>query len=592
MAHRTERVLIVDDNATDQALCRALLTAEGFDDSLILSAKTLAEAKVVLEGDPPHLCLIDYMLPDGRGVDLLSQINEHNSHLARLDTYISSIVVTGSGDEKLVASVFRQGAGDYVIKSDVIDHLGAAVNRALKSRSESIADRKTTMVDPVTRLLNRRAFLDKAQVLLKQHYQNGEHCALIYIDLDEFKKINDNFGHSAGDAYLYGAAHRIQRLCRDTDLSARLGGDEFVVFLRDISRCDLILKIDSWMKNNTDIFDDTFVCQSLRCSVGIAVTDLTDETSLSALITKADDAMYAAKRSGKNRYGFTGVEQLKSNKSLESFSSSHNSHHVPPTAILTALLDKEFSFMLQPIRDILTMEMESVEVLVRWSLMPNTINIEKVFDFFAEFNLDSQYFDWFIPEILSTISTWQSQGCQLLFSLNAPSSVDGCQVFLSRLVQSLTLETDYKIEPWSLNIEIKESILNTNPDFFKIFIRKMKALKIKITLDQFSRTDTNIEILAIQKFDKVKIRRYQYDADTEESFLKVLTLSSFLRMSMGCELVAVGVESLCQLKKVQKAGVDKVQGFYVGQPIAPSGTWYDFLTQVDQASDLLNKSNV
>lgn len=591
-ALKKSQVLVVEDSAIDLALSRALLEAEGFQPESIFEASKLVEAKSIIETQAPDLCLIDHQLPDGSGLELVQYISELNNRNENWKGYIASIVITGSGNENLVAQVFRGGANDYITKPEIFDKLTQSVMQVLRQRQILLATKEKNYLDSVTHMMNRNYFYDEASQLLAEHNKYKEICALIYIDLDGFKEINDTFGHVVGDAFLKAAASRISQLCRNTDLAARMGGDEFVMLLRDVSRCDLMLKIDSWIKGNSTDLLKSLPGQTLKCSVGIAVTSVEDETSLDALIESADQAMYTAKQAGKNRYAFASCHNYKPRGINEGFQSDYNAHHTPPTALLKAFDTKEFCLYFQPICDAHTLNIASLEALVRWEKMPGHFTIEKLFQYITQFHMFEKFHDWLVPTLLRQVLKWQQQGCKLLFSVNVPSCVEGCESFLKALEHGLGQKKFQTLDARAIVVELPECAYNKDPQFFKSFCARLSELGISSSLDHFSRSSTQMANLVSSKFSAIKIRQLDYQQAEQEKYVQIIKVSSFLRIALECQLIAVGVESLNCLQQVRQAGADQVQGDYVGPPLAAGHNWQEFIDQYAGINELLTLKNL
>lgn len=584
------RILIIDDSSTHVAVCRKLLLTAGVDPYFIYEAQSVKQAKKTIKDTPPDICFIDYILPDGLGSEVLDFIQLQNQKQEPLSNQIISVVMTGAGNEKLVASLFRKGAIDYLMKHDFIDRFLPAVQRAVAFYKDSVRQKELSFFDPTTKLLNRTAFLERANQILEDHYRKNQICALIFIDLDGFKDINDTYGHSAGDIYLKAAADRIQDLCRSTDLAGRFGGDEFVVLLRDISKCDLILKVDKWMKGNSSLHQDIFLENEFRCSLGVAISNQEKYQSLDDFICAADHAMYGAKKSGKNKYTFIGTQQLIVSENPISDLAGPDSY-TSPIYFLNALLNNEFMLYFQPVRDVNTLEIKMLEALVRWPEMPEDMTVEFVFNSISRFDLYDQFHEWFIPKLFEVLDNWKREGCAVSFALNAPSSKKGCESLI-RSLQSIMKERDQHIfESTCFYVEMNESLLNEDSSYIHDFQNELTTMNIACSLDQFSRSETKLANLIHRKFDHMKIRRCDFDQINDEEYESVLKISSFLRLSLGCHLIAVGVESEQDFNRVKQAGADKVQGYYLGRPMVADKPWKDFISQYSLLEELRDKES-
>lgn len=284
---RVLKILLVEDNSTDAGLVLELLR----DCSAVLAdvrhVSTIAEACDALADEAFDAVLLDLSLPDGFGIATVRRVRATAPH-------VPIVVLSGHGDEYAALAAVTEGAQEYLVKSQIDD---AGVLRAIRhaiGRHELM--RRSAYYDPLTGLPNRAAFRDAVNQALARAQRYAEKMALLFIDLDGFKRINDRYGHETGDAVLRIAAQRIREGLRASDFVARYGGDEFTVMLpfieSDEDAAFVAKKLRELLSEPLSI-DGNDV--TVGASIGVALFPA-DGRNLDSLARHADDAMYRAKR--------------------------------------------------------------------------------------------------------------------------------------------------------------------------------------------------------------------------------------------------------------------------------------------------------
>lgn len=288
------RILLIEDNVVQVHLLRHMLEANKAGQSSglaqkfnVTSAGTVAEGIAKLSEGDTDLILLDLSLPDAHGLETLELVREQERD-------VPVVILTGMNDEELAVTAMQAGAQDYLVKDQINTQLLTRTIRYSIERHRLL--RSLSLYDDLTGLYNRRGFITLAEQHLKLARRKGEHCILIYADLDGLKQINDAHGHHEGSAAIRYAAEILRDTFRQADIAARLGGDEFTVMLTDAPPMDTA-RLRARLQSNIDKFNRTGA-QTFRLSlsVGIASFDPSSQVTLEELMNEADRLMYEQKR--------------------------------------------------------------------------------------------------------------------------------------------------------------------------------------------------------------------------------------------------------------------------------------------------------
>lgn len=294
------RVLVVEDELVHFTYCEHLLRSL-FGDALALErAQDCAAAVSLLADGSFDICLLDYLIKDGNAVDVLTRID-----LLDLDTPV--IIVSAFDDREYMMEALRHGADDFVIKGRFTEgDLHRAIHYAVYRKQREVRLRRRALYDPLTGLANRHLFFDRLEEAHRFSRRHAEKYAVMVVDLDRLKLINDTMGHEAGDRFIRAAANGLVSSLRASDTVARTGGDEFVVILRNIRDKAGLGRLCRAIRDNVAAkaaAEGDFPGR-LTCSIGLAVSP--DDTDTPAeMLRLADSAMYEAKRAGGDGYRFT-----------------------------------------------------------------------------------------------------------------------------------------------------------------------------------------------------------------------------------------------------------------------------------------------
>lgn len=410
--------------------------------------------------------------------------------------------------------------------------------------------------DSLTSLPNRIYFnemLDKAIQYSKRH---NKMLAILFIDLDRFKNINDALGHTFGDAVLKEVALRFSGIVRSGDVLARLGGDEFIMLLNNIANpkqatvvaekilaiCVQAIKIDSH-----ELF--------LNASIGISLYP-TDGNSLEDVQKNADMAMYKAKRNGGSNYQFYTPE-------LDTLAHEHIRLEAE---LRKAIKNKEFVLYYQPQFNLMTQKINRVEALIRWE--HPTIGIISPIKFIPlaeETGLIMDIGEWVLFESCRAAKKWQDQGLDpITVSVNVSAKQFRHQD-ISQMVTKALQETG--LEAKYLELELTESAVMDNVD---LVINKLKAVHemgVSIAIDDFGTGYTSINYLRQLPVDIIKIdRTFIKGLPQNQDDATITAAILLLAHQLGMEVVAEGVETVEQLNFLHEKGCDMIQGYYISPP--------------------------
>ncbi len=412
--------------------------------------------------------------------------------------------------------------------------------------------------DPLTGLPNRLLFNDRlAQAILRFH-RNEQQLAVLFIDLDRFKNINDTLGHHVGDELLKQIAYTLAATIRDGDTLARLGGDEFIIILEDI---DGLYGAGMVAEKLMAVFEQPFMVANhelfLTCSIGISLCP-TDGTDIHMLIRNADVAMYQAKAHGRNAYRFyapemacEGVERLR----LDS--------------LLRRSIDNNEIFLnFQPQVDIESGELIGVEALARWNHPELGLVPPIRFIPLAE---DSGYINqlgkWVLWESCRQMIRWQKVGLyvpKIAVNLSVKQFERGSIV---KVVSEILQETG--LDPSRLQLEVTESVIMNNADGFA-FINDLHAIGVGLAIDDFGTGYSSLAYLKQLPVQTLKIdRSFIKDISTDPNDEAIAIAIIQLGKSLNLTVIAEGVETQEQAGFLLKQGCNFAQGYFYSHPVLP-----------------------
>lgn len=293
------RILLVEDNPADARLMYEWIRETGLKDFCLDHVERLSAARDKLLRENYNVILLDLSLPDAQGINTVEQVYS-------ITNTIPIIVLTGFEDEELAIKSVQKGAQDYLFKNKVNgEMLGRSIRYAIERKRAEAHLHFMATHDPLTLLPNRSLFLDRLQHATSLAKRNQHHLAVLFLDLDGFKTVNDTYGHEIGDRLLQAIAERFHQNLRACDTVARISGDEFAFILENISNeHNASIVAEKILKNAAQPFHLDGHSIRITTSIGISLYPEDGNEPLE-LLRCADAAMYKAKQSGKNTYRFS-----------------------------------------------------------------------------------------------------------------------------------------------------------------------------------------------------------------------------------------------------------------------------------------------
>ncbi len=556
----TLKILLVDDDMVDRMATQRLLKKSNLDIQITI-AVTGHQAINEMESTEFDLVLLDYNMPDLSGLEVLQHVNIKGIGKTAI------IFLSGSEDETLAQRCLELGAQDFLLKKEIsqVHLLKAITHSKLRHQNEVRLDQDRLKIrdlaeyDQLTGLLNRYAF--ESRITQSNAFRNRLNMglSLMILDLDNFKWINDTYGHDQGDKVLIAVAKLLAKVCREEDFLCRLGGDEFAIAIN----CDdkdysyvVAERIFSVLKKPLQ-FDDFSV--TIECSIGIADFTLKMD-ELNDVLKKADLAMYRAKSDGRNRFHYF-------NNTLQEISERRMS---VASELRQAIEEDELVVFYQPQICAKSMKLIGAEALVRWQHpVRGLLGPHEFLDIAEETGLIVEIDQIVMIKACQQRLTWKNEFIKnddFKIAINISARHLKSDKFLDNTKKVLE---EIKIDPSFIDLEIVESELVQ--DFTKAVnvISQLKSMGVNMSIDDFGTGYSSLSYLKHLKVQTLKVDR-SFLTDVPNSDVDCRLLKGLINLGKSMELTVVieGVEDIHQLNKCQDYQADIIQGFHFSKPLS------------------------
>jgi len=414
--------------------------------------------------------------------------------------------------------------------------------------------------DALTGLPNRSLLADRLAKAMASARRRGEKVAILFLDLDRFKNINDSLGHSVGDLLLKEAAERLKKWAREQDTVARLGGDEFVVVLTGVKD---VAGAASAANRLIKAMSAEFMIQGhalgATCSLGISVfPDHGDNGE--ALIRNADAAMYSAKENGRNNFQFFTQEM--NSRAMERLTLE--------SSLRMALENKELFLVYQPQWDLRTGKITGAEALVRWRHpVRGLVPPDKFIPIAENSGLIIPIGEWVLKTACLQARQWQDEGLPRLPVAVNVSAVQFRQESFPAVIRRVLQETG--LPPELLELELTEGLLLSTADVTLSLLQELKDMGVKLSIDDFGTGYSSLSYLKHLPVYKLKIdRSFVRDITTDPDDAAITGTIILMGKSLNLKIIAEGVESEEQMAFLGALDCDEVQGYYFSPPLAPA----------------------
>ncbi|WP_160118267.1 putative bifunctional diguanylate cyclase/phosphodiesterase [Pannonibacter phragmitetus] len=492
----------------------------------------------------------------GRGAQVIADEGPQDQRLAAGLQVTRKRIVQVRDERTIVVTIARtEEGGSVAVYEDVTER------QRQEQRIAHLAHH-----DALTGLANRILFREKAEEYVARSLATGQPTALLYLDLDQFKTVNDTLGHPVGDKLLVEVAARLRQAIGEEDLIARLGGDEFAIVLHGRrSPAQAAEMADRIIGAIGQSFDIGGQCIFVGVSIGIAISPQDGEDA-DTLLMHADMALYRAKQDGRNIHRFFEVAmdaQIQQRRELE-------------LDLRSALAAGQFQLHYQPLYGLSHGQVACFEALIRWT-HPERGNIPpgEFIPVAEETGLISTIGAWVLKQACREASRWPSD-------VRVAVNISPVQFRTRTLVLDVLAALGTSGLPASrLEIEITEGVLLQDTEATLMILEELRSLGVRIVMDDFGTGYSSLSYLQKFRFDKVKIdRAFVQDIHEGDDKRAVVRAVTSLCTSLGIETTAEGVETAAQLDALRREGCSQAQGFFIGRPM-PAADVMDLLNAGD-----------
>jgi diguanylate cyclase (GGDEF)-like protein len=545
------RALIVTGDRRTAALIGEMLQASWSNGLVVAHAGQLTDATHELLEHAASCVLLD--------------LSEHEDRIAAVEQIrtaapdVPIVVLAEHADEDEAVTVVKAGAQDYLIRSELSPALlRRAVMYAIERKRLEAQLAHRALHDPLTGLPNRALFLDRLGVALDRSRRNNASIAVLFLDVDNFKQINDSLGHAAGDRLLSGLADRLQSMLRPMDTVARFGGDEFTFLFEELtSEREVILiaeRIGRAVRLPIHLEQaDTTVTVSIGISI---VTDPTIPAE--TVIREADSAMYRAKQLGRSRYEL--FDETSRQRAVDRLELEGALRQALERSELRVHFQPKLSFEAGALR------VTGLEALLRWQHPSRGMLAPSEFLELAEDSgLMLEIGQYVLAHSLHQLLIWREHRPDLTITINVSARQLEDMSFVTLLAGQLTA---VGVDPHAVCLDITERAASRNPDVSVRAVQALKALGVKIAIDDFGTGASSLSNLKQLAIDSIKIHESLVGAlgrDPGDAPLVRAVIE--LGHALGVEVVAEGVENDAQLDQLRALGCDGAHGFLLGRPV-------------------------
>ena len=536
-------LLLVEDDLADADRIRVMLQEPPADQFHVTHVESLTRARQALAGQDFSVILLDLSLPDARGLVPIES-------LLSVAPEVPVVVLSGVSDQKLAVQAVQAGAQDFLMKRRVnsralIQSLRYAIERKrAESRLAHLAH-----FDQLTGLANRSLFQRRLDQALTRAELSSEKVALLYIDLDRFRQVNERCGPDGGDSVLQEVARRLQVCVRDHETVARLEGDEFCVVLEGVRKVEdgevVAERIVKALKEPLGALS-----HGLQANIGVAISG--EDGSVEALLERADQARCRAKAEGRSRVAsiFTSVRQQGGDA----------------CRAIEAMERDEFSLVFQPRLDLDHYRVSAVEAFLRWDdPARGWLRPHEFMPAIKEANQMVPIAEWAVREAARYAKQWRQDG---LPALRMVVNLAEAQFIMpdpaARLVE---IVKEMGAEPSWFELDCAEKILMDNPARSRSLLQAFRAAGFRTAIDDFGTGFGHLAELTHLPLDVLKIDRSIIDTVDEVPARRALVAAAVgIGRELALEVVAEGVERDSQMEALRAIGTKTVQGYWFAEP--------------------------
>lgn len=502
---------------------------------------------------------------DSQSVDELSKLCSPDD-IARLSATLAGIngdkpesslrvkFTTADYSQRFVDLSIKLIRGDYGHSSDWILVVGRDVHDRIELDEQL---ERLAHFDHLTGVANRNLLRDRAELAINRARRFKGMVGVVFIDLDDFKRINDSYGHAAGDELLKTVAQRLKGVLRNTDTVARQGGDEFILLLDDLqSEEQAQAVVERVLSRFETSFDLNVALADIRASIGVALYP-NDGNTVEELFASADSAMYEAKASGKGRLAFF----------TDSMRVASQRRAAIESGLIAALAEKQFTLVYQPQIDLYSGELIGAEALLRWTHpVLGPLGPLEFVPIAEASGLIIPIGNWVLEEGCRQVSHWSKRaGRPLRLAINV-SARQWTSSDMALNVAQVLGQTE--LAPSQLELELTESVMMNDLNASMVTMRWLKSMGVTFALDDFGTGYSSLSYLKRFEIDLLKIDR-SFTQDLPGDLHDTAIVKAILAMAkgLGVKVLAEGIETAEQLDFLRAHNCDFGQGYYIAKPL-------------------------
>ena len=563
MKKNMTNILYIDDDEEDFLITRKLISDINYGDYKIQWVSTYEKALIEIQKDIYDVFLIDYNLGGKTGLDLISESIEMNRNTP-------VIILTGMDSRDVDIMAMQKGVSDYLRKEKIdSESLERSIRYAIDKKRTENQILFLAYYDQITSLPNRVFFKEQLNYALAHAIRYGRIMAVLFLDIDNFKLVNDSLGHHVGDLLLVQVAKRLYSCIRKSDIIARnelktlidtvarLGGDEFTISLTEINTYDNASMVAERIIQS---LNQPFLIEGHEiysgASIGISLYPA-DSDDASLLLKFADNAMYHAKKKGKNRFQY--YQKTMNDEVIDKMHLINN--------LRKAGERNEFLLYYQPKMDIRSGSLTGFEALIRWNKSDKGMVMPGDFIPFAEeHNLIGFITDWVIDEACRQLCEWKGAHPNVLpLSINLPINELEKTNFPGTIKSIID---SYGISPEWLELEVTESVFMDDTKVPFSNLAALQSMGFQISIDDFGTGFSSLSRLKKMPCDMLKIDR-SFVIHLGEEPMDSVIVNSIIALGHGMNktILAEGVETAGQLQFLIDNNCDFIQGYFLSRPV-------------------------
>jgi len=551
------KILIADDSKTTRALLVESLKKLGHE---VLVATNGQEAIDIFQSQHPDLLILDVIMEGIDGFECAKRIRSLEN-----DVWIPIIFLSGAVDDENIAKGINAGGDDYLTKPYSEITLFAKIKAMqrisdMRSKLYEMTKKLSTLssTDVLTGIYNRLQFDKSLKEKMAHADRYNQTMALLFLDLDNFKTINDTLGHYVGDLLLQEVAKRLDTCLRIDDFLSRIGGDEFAIILTEVKNRNAVIDVaQKIIKILSEPYNLSGNNIQITASIGIAIYPSSDTTQKN-LVQNSDIAMYYAKESGGNRYQFY----------TEELSNKHDQQVHLENELKYAMERHELCLTYQPIYNLQTRDVVGMEALLSWKhpelgLIPPATFIPLA----EEIGLIDYIGKWVLRAACEQAAKWYLSGYKN-FKLSV--NLSPRQLLQKNLPQQIAdMIKDTKLPAKILELELTETSPLIYSTLSEVVLKEINEIGIKISLDDFGTGYSSLTHLKRLPISAIKIdKSFIHDVTTDPNNMTIVKSMISLSTDLGFNVIAEGIETETQLQFLIENKCPLGQGFYLSKPLS------------------------